>query len=149
MAVFNFNELLDQAKRLMRHEAEDHHVTLIYEPAKQPMVKGNRTQIAQVLINLIRNAIESIATADSAIREVAVHAETVGNVFFVKVQDTGPGVHEGVTLFKQFQTGKEGGMGLGLSISRSIVENNGGRLWHDKEAVDRTIFCFTIPLEAQ
>lgn len=149
MAVFNFNELLDQAKRLMRHEAEDNHVTLIYEPAKQPMVKGNRTQIAQVLINLIRNAMEAIATADSETREVVVHAETEGDVFLVKVQDTGPGVPEDVKLFKQFQTSKEGGMGLGLSISRSIIENNGGRLWHDKGAKDHTIFCFTIPLEAR
>ncbi|MGR3837478.1 MAG: sensor histidine kinase, partial [Cognatishimia sp.] len=146
-AVFNFNELLDQAKRLMRHEAEDHHVTLIYEPAKHPMVKGNRTQIAQVLINLIRNAIEAIAMADSDVREVVVHAETEGDKFLVKVQDSGPGIPEGVKLFKQFQTSKEGGMGLGLSISRSIIENNGGALWHDKTAEHGTVFCFTIPLE--
>jgi len=149
MAVFNFNELLDQAKRLMRHEAESRHVALIYEPAKHPMVKGNRTQIAQVLINLIRNAIEAIATADSEIRQVVVHAETASDVLRVQVKDTGPGVPEGVRLFKQFQTSKETGMGLGLSISRSIVENNGGRIWHDKEAKDYTIFCFTIPLETQ
>ncbi|WP_282096792.1 ATP-binding protein [Epibacterium ulvae] len=149
MAVFNFNELLDQAKRLMRHEAESRHVALIYEPAKHPMVKGNRTQIAQVLINLIRNAIEAIATADSEIRQVVVHAETASDVLRVQVKDTGPGVPEGVRLFKQFQTSKESGMGLGLSISRSIVENNGGRIWHDKDAKDYTIFCFTIPLETQ
>jgi C4-dicarboxylate-specific signal transduction histidine kinase len=111
------------------------------------MVKGNRTQIAQVLINLIRNAIEAIAMADSDVREVVVHAEAEDDKFLVKVQDTGPGIPEGVKLFKQFQTSKEGGMGLGLSISRSIIENNGGALWHDKTAKRGTVFCFTIPLE--
>ena len=61
IALFNFNELLEQAKRLMRHEAEDHQVKLVYEPAADPFVVGNRVQIAQVLINLIRNALEAIS----------------------------------------------------------------------------------------
>ena len=146
-AVFNFNELIDQAKRLMRHEAEENHVKLIYVPAKHPMVKGNRVQIAQVLINLIRNAIEAMAAADTKTREVLVEAKAQEDVLLVKVKDTGPGVPEDVRLFKQFQTSKKGGMGLGLSISRSIVENNGGRLWHDAEAAGQTTFCFTLPRE--
>ncbi|KCV81698.1 sensor protein FixL [Actibacterium atlanticum] len=148
-AVFNFNELIDQAKRLMRHEAEENHVKLIYVPAKHPMVKGNRVQIAQVLINLIRNAIEAMAAADTKTREVLVEAKAQEDVLLVKVKDTGPGVPEDVRLFKQFQTSKKGGMGLGLSISRSIVENNGGRLWHDAEAAGQTIFCFTLPRETR
>ncbi|WP_058315523.1 ATP-binding protein [Cognatishimia activa] len=148
IASFNFNELIDQAKRLMRHEAEDHHVTLVYERAADPMVIGNRVQVAQVLINLIRNAIEAIAAAESKTRQVVVHAEADGKVLEVRVEDTGPGVPEGVKLFKQFQTSKEDGMGLGLSISRKIIETNGGRLWLDKTAVGKTRFCFTIPRES-
>jgi C4-dicarboxylate-specific signal transduction histidine kinase len=144
-SVFSFDELLDQAKRLMRHEAEDHHVKLIYDRTEQPMVMGNRVQIAQVLINLIRNAIEAISNAQSNIREIAIHAQTKGKMLEVRVEDTGPGIPKGVKLFKQFQTSKEDGMGLGLSISRKIIETNGGRLWLDKDANDRTTFCFTIP----
>lgn len=149
IAPFNFNELLDQAKRLMRHEAEDKGVALIYEPAEAPMVIGNRVQIAQVLINLIRNAIEAIAAGNSKTRQVIVQAQADGKMLRVEVKDTGPGVPEGVRLFKQFQTSKEGGMGLGLSISRSIIESSGGRLWHDKDTKSHTIFCFTVPRETR
>ncbi|NQY60853.1 ATP-binding protein [Cognatishimia sp.] len=149
IAPFNFNELLEQAKRLMRHEAEDHQVKLVYEPAADPNVIGNRVQIAQVLINLIRNALEAISTSGSRKRDIIVEPITKGDKLEVRVRDSGPGVPEGVKLFKQFQTSKEDGMGLGLSISRKIVETNHGRLWHDKESSDMTTFCFTIPRETE
>ncbi|MCH2251203.1 MAG: ATP-binding protein [Cognatishimia sp.] len=149
IAPFNFNELLEQAKRLMRHEAEDHQVKLVYEPAADPLVVGNRVQIAQVLINLIRNALEAISTSGSRKRDIIVEPITKGDKLEVRVRDSGPGVPEGVKLFKQFQTSKEDGMGLGLSISRKIVETNHGRLWYDKESSDMTTFCFTIPRETE
>lgn len=147
IAAFNFNELLEQTKRLMRHEAEEHNVELIYEPAESPMVKGNRVQIAQVLINLIRNAIDAIAAADSKTRKVEIGSLLTGSFLEVSVKDTGPGVPKDVKLFKQFQTSKEGGMGLGLSICRKIIETNGGRLWFDKGETLQTTFRFTIPIE--
>ncbi len=145
VSSFNFNELLDQANRLMRHEAEELQVALIYEPAENPWVKGNRVQIAQVLINLIRNAIEAMEAANSKDRKVIIETQTEEKLLLVKVKDTGPGVLKGVRLFKQFQTSKEGGMGLGLSISRNIIESFGGRLWHDHQTSGKTTFCFTIP----
>ena len=144
-AEFDFNELLEQAKRLMRHEAEDHQVKLVYEKAVDPIVVGNRVQIAQVLINLIRNALEAISAAKAADREVTVQTMSKDGKLEVSVTDTGPGVPKDVKLFKQFQTSKEDGMGLGLSISRKIVETNGGRLWHDKTRTPGATFCFTIP----
>ncbi|WP_370232601.1 cache domain-containing protein [Cognatishimia sp.] len=145
IATFNFNELLDQAERLMRHEAEDHQVRLIFEQAEAPEVIGNRVQIAQVLINLIRNALEAISSANVPMREIRVQTASLDRALEVRVQDSGPGVPADVKLFKQFQTSKEDGMGLGLSISRKIVETNGGRLWHDKDDTQHTTFCFTIP----
>jgi len=148
VSQFNFNELLDQAKRLMRHEAEDQQVTLVYKRADNPMVFGNRVQIAQVLLNLSRNAIEAIAVGEAKTRVVVVHAEAEGPFLKVHVTDTGPGVPKTVKLFKQFQTSKEGGMGLGLSISRTLIESNGGRLWLDQNEPGNTSFCFTIPSEA-
>lgn len=145
IAPFNFNELLDQAKRLMRYEAEDHQVHLVFEQTDAPDVVGNRVQIAQVLINLIRNALEAISAADAPVREVVVKTVVQKDMLEVRVQDSGPGVPKDVKLFKQFQTSKEDGMGLGLSISRKIVETNGGRLRYAKEGSERTTFSFTIP----
>lgn len=144
MTPFDLNALVKQTERLLHHEANAYRISLIFDVPQMPLVVGNRVQIAQVLINLIRNSMEAIALADSKLHEVIVTTQLTGKTLEIRVEDTGPGIDPNVTLFKQFETNKENGMGLGLSICRTIMEANGGRLWYDAENKARTSFCLTL-----
>lgn len=114
--------------------------------ASSPPVLVDRVQIQQVLVNLLRNAAE--AMANSPRRELTI--ATVGindSAVEVMVADTGPGIPEELAdrLFKPFVTTKPGGMGIGLAISRSIIEAHGGRLSMGPNAGGGTVFQFTLP----
>ncbi len=146
IAPFDVNELLQQTERLLHHEATTNGVALRFDVPKMPEVSGSRIQIAQVLINLVRNAMEAITEANSPVKEVSVIAKSRPNSVELWVEDTGPGIDPEVTLFKQFETSKKDGMGLGLSICRTIAEANGGRLWYDAEHTERTRFCLSLPV---
>ena len=135
---------LDKTDRLLRHEAETQGISLVFELPDIHLVTGNRIQVAQVLLNLIRNAMEAMSFADSPVKEVTVSAHPKSEWLEVWVSDTGPGIDPDVKLFKQFETSKKNGMGLGLSICRTIIEANGGRLWFDAKNTERTRFCFTL-----
>lgn len=141
--------LLDQSIRLVHAEAVEASVAI--EPALPPLppVHANRIQIAQVLVNLLRNAIEAMASAESPVRKITVSARQRGQLIEVTVADTGPGIAPDVTLFAQFETTKQTGMGLGLSICRSLVEANDGELWLDEMVKGGACFRFTIPVAKQ
>lgn len=89
---------------------------------------------------------EAIDDAKSPVKEITVTAQQTPESIEVWVEDSGPGVAADVTLFKQFETSKQDGMGLGLSISRTIAEANGGRLWHDPKAASGSRFCLSLPV---
>lgn len=110
-----------------------------------PPVWVDKIQIQQVVINLIRNSIEAMAGA--ARRELLVRTLAEDDVAIVIVSDTGPGLPEEVAaqLFQPFVTTKDKGMGLGLSISKSIVEAHGGRLWATAKSEGGVTFSFTLP----
>jgi two-component system sensor kinase FixL len=113
---------------------------------KLPLALVDRTQIQQVLVNLIRNAIEAIA--DGERRElILTAARSDGDTIGITVADSGPGISDDVVsrLFQPFVTTKRQNMGLGLSICRSIVEAHGGQLWHEPGASGGTVFRFTVP----
>ena len=107
----------------------------------------DRIQIQQVLLNLIRNAIE--AMLDSRVRQLRISTRKLdsGDVE-IRVADTGKGIDASVAehLFQPFITSKNDGMGIGLSICRTIVEAHGGRIWNEPGKPGGTIFLFTIPL---
>ena len=106
----------------------------------------NRVQIQQVLVNLIRNAIE--AMADSPRREILVSTASDGEGFIrISVADSGPGLSEFAArdLFKPFITTKADGMGVGLAICHSIIEAHGGKIWAESNHGGGTIFHFTLP----
>jgi C4-dicarboxylate-specific signal transduction histidine kinase len=145
VSMFDLHELVAQTCHLMRHEAEVNSVNLDYTFAALPNVKGSRVQIAQVLINLMRNAIEAIASSNAKARTITIEVQEQADRLVICVDDTGPGISKDVILFKQFQTSKADGMGLGLSICRKIVESNGGQLWHESDVRAKTRFCFTLP----
>ena len=105
----------------------------------------DRIQIQQVLLNLIRNAVEAMQRSPRQILEVRSRPHARGMVE-VTVSDSGPGIDPDVTavLFQPFNTSKEKGMGLGLSISRTIVEAHGGRIWAEPSEYGGTAFHFTL-----
>jgi PAS domain S-box-containing protein len=113
-----------------------------------PAVWGDRIQIQQVVLNLLKNAIEALSGVGEGPREVWVGTEEgESGAVVISVRDTGPGVAaESVDrLFEAFCTTKPGGLGMGLAISRSIVENHGGRLWATANVPRGAVFQFTLP----
>ena len=106
----------------------------------------DRVQIQQVLLNLVRNAME--AMFDSSTRALTINATADQGFVTVSVEDTGSGVSEMLApqLFQPFITSKQTGMGIGLSICRTIVEAHGGRIWFEPGSDGGTIFRFTLPL---
>lgn len=116
-----------------------------------PLVLADRIQIQQVLLNLIRNAIE--AMEEQARREllVATQALPTGGLVEISVSDTGTGIESDVLkrLFQPFVTTKKHGMGVGLSICRTIVESHGGKIWIESELGKGTTFRFTLRVVSQ
>lgn len=109
------------------------------------MVEGDRVQIQQVIVNLARNGCEAAGELPDG--HVTVTTKTEGNRAIVSVDDTGPGVAAAVSahLFEWATSTKPDGMGVGLSISRTIVEAHEGRIWLESGARGRTQFCFSVP----
>jgi two-component system sensor kinase FixL len=106
----------------------------------------DRIQIQQVLFNLIRNAVEAMMR--SPVRSLTISSEPVPEGFVtVSIEDTGSGIGEELApqLFQPFITSKQGGMGIGLSICRTIIESHGGRIWFEPGPDAGTIFRFTLP----
>lgn len=118
-------------------------------PQRLPAVLVDRIQIQQVLLNLMRNAIEAMGKTDAAARRLRVRAAPPANgMIEVAVSDTGPACPPEVLpkIFDAFYTTKDSGIGMGLSISRSIVEAHGGRLWTTRNADRGLTFRFTLPI---
>ena len=108
---------------------------------------ADRVQIQQVLINLLRNAME--AMRDSPVRELEVRVSMAeSNTVSLAVSDTGPGIADEILpqLFQPFVTSKPGGMGIGLSISKRIIESHGGEIRVDRSVSGGARFAFTLPL---
>ena len=106
---------------------------------------GDRIQIQQVIINFLRNAYEAVETMP--VRRVTIGAHETDNEVIVSVTDTGPGVPEQAakSIFSWTQSTKESGMGLGLSISRTIIEGHGGKIWLERTGNTGSTFCFSVP----
>jgi signal transduction histidine kinase len=113
-----------------------------------PIIQGDRVQLQQVILNLILNAVEAMAGVGDGRRELLISTRTTeaGDVH-VAVRDAGPGLDPAKLerLFEAFYTTKPGGLGMGLSICRSIVEAHGGRLWGEVNKPQGAIFQFTVP----
>jgi two-component system sensor kinase FixL len=110
------------------------------------LVLVDRIQIQQVLVNLIRNAID--AMMDSKVRCLALRTAPDGKgLIEVTIEDTGSGISDAIAgqLFQPFVTSKQNGMGIGLSICRTIIEAHGGRIWFESRANGGTAFHFTVP----
>lgn len=111
-------------------------------------VEIDKIQIQQVVVNLVRNAVEALR--ESSRRELTIRTFADGDYQEVVVTDTGPGIGPEIAagLFKPFVTSKKDGMGIGLSISHSIIESHGGRLWAEPNPDGGCIFRFRLPVKA-
>ncbi|MHA6721333.1 PAS domain-containing sensor histidine kinase [Sphingomonas sp. RS6] len=145
-SVENLPDLVEEASKLALIGAREKGVVARFDlDPEGPPVLVDRVQIQQVLINLMRNAIEAMAESDERLLTVSSTPDAAGFVR-VTVADTGPGVAPAVAddLFRAFNSTKPDGMGLGLSICRTIVEANGGRIWLEPRAGGGTCFHFTL-----
>lgn len=143
----DINHLVEEAGALALVGSREHGIKSVFDfTAERSTVVADRVQIQQVLINLMRNAME--AMRDSERRELVVRTREVSPGWLqVEVEDTGPGIAEEIAaqLFQPFTTTKANGMGIGLSISRRIIESHGGELKVEKNAAGGATFTFTLP----
>nr|WP_245310616.1 ATP-binding protein [Bradyrhizobium valentinum] len=148
---FDLNEAIVEMVVLTRSEVVKHGISLQTELAPGlPMVEGDRTQLQQVILNLILNAIEAMGGIDWGRRELRINTgREAGGGVLVTVRDSGPGLDPADVehVFKAFYTTKPKGMGMGLAICRSMVEAHGGRMWASANEPRGAVFQFTLPLE--
>jgi two-component system sensor kinase FixL len=142
------NRLIEDLVTLARPDLRAHDVQLNLEVEPDlPEIMADAIQLQQVLINLIRNAIDSTLQNGTERREIALRAVTAPNGVEISVHDHGAGVEPGALpkLFNPFFTTKPQGTGLGLAISRTIVGAHGGKLTYRDEPGGGACFYFTLP----
>jgi signal transduction histidine kinase len=137
----------------VQREMLDHQVSLRKELASAlPMVLVDRVQLQQVIINLVINSIEAMQSVTDRPRELTIRSRRDGeHQVLLTVKDCGVGIsaENADLLFGAFFTTKPSGMGMGLSISRSIIEAHGGRLWAESISPQGAAFHFTLPLRQE
>ncbi|MBB5016782.1 two-component system sensor histidine kinase DctS [Chitinivorax tropicus] len=144
----NLNSVIDDAMGLVEPDARQKRVKLVVNQQPLPDIQADKVLIEQVLLNLLRNAIDACASQPASGGEITIMACEYRGMLQVSVRDTGGGIPDQVAqhLFEAFFTTKNMGMGMGLSICRSIIENHQGKLWFETEPGVGTCFHFTLPL---
>jgi two-component system, LuxR family, sensor kinase FixL len=144
------NELIQEVLKLMNYDLMSRPVRVVTEfAAGLPPIRGDRVQLQQVLINLILNARDAMAQSAENARTLTLRSRRAeGNLIQISVSDTGTGIPPGdeEKIFQPYHTTKPQGLGLGLSLSRSIVLAHEGRLWGENQARGGAAFHFTVPV---
>jgi C4-dicarboxylate-specific signal transduction histidine kinase len=150
--LVDLNEVIREMIVLLRGEATRYNVSIRTElPADIPQIMGDRVQLQQVMMNLMVNSIDAMKDVDGT-RELAIKSQRgETDQVLVSVSDTGVGLpaQQADQIFKAFFTTKPHGTGMGLSISRSIVESHDGRLWAAENSPRGTSFYFTLPTKVE
>ena len=151
-SLLNVSDVAREVINLVGHEAQRKQVTIHSQLDESlPEVEADRVQLQQVLLNLVMNGMEAMQETDVNQRELIVRtAVSDGNVL-AAVSDHGTGIElaKAEQLFKPFHTTKANGLGMGLAISRSIIESFGGKLWAEPNAAGGAIFSFSLPARTQ
>jgi PAS domain S-box-containing protein len=146
---FDINEAIEEVIEMVRAPIEKNRVSVRTRlAAGLTSVWGDRVQLQQVVLNLILNAIEAMGSVEERGRMLSIRTEQRGAAgILVAVHDSGPGVapEHLQRVFEPFYTTKNSGLGMGLSICRSIIDAHGGRLWADADQPRGTVFQFTLP----
>jgi PAS domain S-box-containing protein len=150
--LVEINSAIREVIEVTRSEALKNAVSVQTELADDlPFIHGDRVELQQVLLNLIINAVEAMTDMSEGPRDVLLMTKkTEADEVLISVRDSGPGLAPAIrdSLFKAFQTTKPNGLGLGLSICRSIIETHGGCLWASANATRGTVFHFTLPSQS-
>lgn len=145
------NAVVEEAAALALIGASDHHIELIFDLNDSlPPVLIDRIEVQQVVLNILRNAIEAFEGPGE--RKIRVSTGAVGSEKVrVDIRDNGPGLAPEIAddPFRPFQTTKEDGLGIGLAISRTIIDAHGGRLWAKNLPEGGAAFCFSLPVGSE
>jgi NO-binding membrane sensor protein with MHYT domain len=145
-AELDINEVIQEVAGLIRSELARNRISLLTDLTADLRVLGDRVQLQQVLINLTMNSIDAMRTIGRGPRQLLIKSATDSDEVSVQVKDSGAGFdpQQAEHIFEPFFTTKPEGIGMGLSISRSIVESHGGRLWGESSSMG-ALFQFTLP----
>jgi signal transduction histidine kinase len=140
--------LVDEVIRIMETESENRKCRIAREPADDPpSVLADSLQVQLVLVNLLQNAMQSVCSDGQFVKDISVEARPISDKEVqVSVADRGPGVSPDriADIFEPLYSGSTGGMGMGLAISRGIIDAHGGRLWYEANPEGGAIFRFTL-----
>lgn len=149
-SAVNVNDAVGGVMDLLRSDAREHRATIKLEFDEHlPRVMADPAQIQQVILNLAHNGLEAMSEVQSPTRQLTIRTSANGrDAVTTTVIDTGGGIRPDVRewIYEPFFSTKSTGLGMGLSISRSIIEAHGGRLWVGSESQDGAEFCFSLPV---
>ena len=148
-AALDLKSVTAEALAFVRHDIESAHIALSIDiPQILPRIAGDRIQLQQVIVNLLLNSIQAINQAASPERRIRIGIETGRSMLTVSIRDSGPGIAQGDfdRLFESFFTTKKSGMGIGLTICRSIVTAHGGTIAASNDPAGGARFEFTLPI---
>jgi signal transduction histidine kinase len=144
----NINGVIDEVLRLIQKEAVEKRIAIETDLEKRlPPALGDRVQLQQVIFNLLQNGIEAMETVTDRPKKLLIRSKMQNaEAILVEIRDSGTGLVDSERVYEAFYTTKEKGMGMGLSICRSIIEAHGGRLGTSHSQDPGTTFFFTLPL---
>ena len=146
---FDLNDSVQNALNIAKGDGYKEFQPILHLDKKLPAVLANRIQVQKVLVNLLRNAVEAMRGAGVANNEITVMVRTHKNMNMAHatVKDSGPGINQDLLkrIFEPFFTTKPTGIGMGLAISRALIEANGGQLWFEPNTKTGATFHFTLP----
>jgi PAS domain S-box-containing protein len=149
-AALSINNVIEEVIPLVQGQVSGHRAALHLQLSPTPAVLGDRVQLQQVIINLIINGIQAMDAVTDRARELTIRSQLDAGSVLVGVKDSGTGIDpkDADHLFNAFFTTKPGGMGMGLSICRSIIEAHGGRVWAASDAGQGASFQFVLPADS-
>lgn len=153
LVLLNLDDMIEEALSTLHHEISAREITLDHARLRRPLeIRGDRTQLIQVFVNLLMNAMQAVARPESAVRRVSIRSESDGTSGLrCIIEDSGPGLEPSLSskVFESFYTTKRDGMGIGLSICKSIIEAHGGTITASNASVHGGArFEFTLPAAA-